>query len=50
MNQSENKNKKKQLYMPGSYNHSCKGEYMPIAEVKDITPENALRREAQSER
>ena len=45
MNQSSKK-KKIQLHIPGSYNHSCTGEYMPIAEVTNITPENALRREA----
>ena len=46
MNQSKSKKKKIQLHMPVSYNHSCEGEYMPIAEVMDITPENALKREA----
>ena len=45
MNQSNN-NKKRKLHMPVSYNHSCKGEYMPIAEIMTITPENALKREA----
>ena len=46
MNQS--KSKKKKLHIPGTFNHSCKreNEYMPIAEVMDITPENALKREA----
>ena len=45
MNQSKSK-KKIQLHMPVSYNHSTKGEYMPIADITDITPENALKREA----
>lgn len=45
MNQSKNK-KRIQLHMPVSYEHNCEGEYIPIANVTDITPENALRREA----
>lgn len=43
---SNNNKKKRTLYMPGSCAHPCKGEYMPIAEVKDITSESALKREA----
>ncbi len=45
MNQSTNK-KHIQLHMPVSVEHLCEGEYMPIANVTDITPENALKREA----
>lgn len=45
MNQSKKK-KRPQLYMPVSYTHSSQGEYMPIANVEPITPENALMREA----
>ena len=45
MNQSKNK-KRIQLHKPVSYEHDCKGDYMPIANVSDITPENALKREA----
>ena len=47
MNQSKLKKKKpNQLHIPVSYEHDCRGEYMPIANVVDITPENILRREA----
>ena len=45
MNQPKKK-KPIQLHMPVSYNHFCRGEYMPIAEVRDITPENEIKREA----
>lgn len=50
MNQSSKNNKKRiQLHMPVSAEHLCTGEYMPIANVTDITPENALKREAKKE-
>ena len=48
MNQSKKK-KSIQLYIPSSYEHSCDGEYIPIANVTEITPENALRRKALKE-
>ena len=44
MNRTEKK--KHKLHLPSSYEHSSNGEYMPIAEVTEITPENALRRES----
>ena len=48
MNQSKKK-KRIQLHIPSSYEHSCEGEYMPIANVTEITPENALKRKAMKE-
>lgn len=48
MNQSKNK-KRIQLHMPVSAEHLCTGEYMPIANVTNITPENALKRKAMKE-
>lgn len=48
MNQLNN-SKKRKLHMPVSYNHVCEGEYIPVAEVTSITPENALKRDAMKE-